>query len=186
MNGIRNSARLFGAMVVAAGIIGMSSAQAGAAPARAAAPTPVSVASDTTAISASDISLTTVSTVTAAPLTKAAAAAKQKCWYHHSVLTAKVKGVGTKLFVFEQIVNWCGRGGKMTKVTGQQAYFSHVNNGVSVSKATSKLTKVASKYWVSRSSATAKFCIIKCVGTFHPWISATMHGNGTRSSGGGW
>lgn len=172
MKALTSAGRLLATMTIAATILGLGATQAYA---KAATP-------DVGAA----ITVSETSTTGAAPATAVAAAAAEKCWYHHSVESGKLGG--TTLWTFEQIVNWCGKSGKVTRITSNRVYFSHTAGSISITSGPkSTISKPSSKEWIDRSSATVHFCILKvgCVAYYHPWIEAAIYGNGTRSSAGG-
>jgi hypothetical protein len=189
MTRVKSVLMLLVAGIMSAGLVGTSGAQALAAPAPLAAPTAVAAPAAPAPASAAPVVVTTLTqTSTPAVTPLAGDSGREGCWYHHSALTGYLKGVGTKLFVFETIVNWCGRSGRMTRVTSQMAYFSHLAGAVSVTRQPhTTLYKPATTFWVSRSEASVKFCFLRigCVASYNPWISTTMHGNGSRTSIGG-
>jgi hypothetical protein len=169
MKAFTSTVRLLSTVAVAAAMLGVAATQADAA-----APA---------APDASAVVITTTSTTVAAPATAAA----EKCWYNHSAQSAKI--AGTVLWTMEQIVNWCGKSGKVTRITSNRNYFSHVNGSVSFKDGDPHVTvsKPSSKEWIDRTSATMHWCVLKvgCIATYHPWIETAIYGNGTRSSGGG-
>jgi hypothetical protein len=173
MKAFSSAARLLITLTIAAAILGVGATQAYAKPAPATA--------------AAAVTVTQTSTTVAAPATAAAAAAGEKCWYNHSAQSAKI--AGTVLWTFEQIVNWCGKSGKVTRITSNRVYFSHVNGSVSYgdNDPRSTISKPSSKEWIDRSTATMHWCVLKvgCIATYHAWIETAIYGNGTRSSGGG-
>jgi hypothetical protein len=171
----RIAVRLAGTVIAIAGCLALSAAPAGAAPVRAAADGTISVTVTES-----------IEPVSAAPGELSAAAAAEKCWYDHGVETGTLGS--TKLWVMESIVVWCGKSGKLTKVTSHQEYFSHHAGGLTIlNDPATKLTKIDSTHTVARTTARVKFCILKvgCLGTYDPWISINMYGNGTVSSAGG-
>jgi len=134
------------------------------------------------------VTLTTWSGSYLPPTTLRLAAAK-RCWYHHTNLTAKIKGTNTKLFVFETIVNWCGKKkGKMSKITYKWADFTHLNSILQIKeKPSSKIGKPSAKHWNFRAKAKVSACVAGvCGASWYPWTQTEMYGNGKRSAKGGW
>jgi hypothetical protein len=130
-----------------------------AAPANAEAP--ASSRQNLTAEEFASGTLATETTTTKGVVT-AAAKAEERCWYIHSAQSGVLSVLGrrTTLWKMEQIVNFCGKKGKVTRVSSVREYFSHLSSLVEVkSKPSHKTSKPSSKEWIVRTSAKLKVCV---------------------------